>query len=140
MPCSAYSTLQKLICNQRPLPETPGSWRLLSYILLLSLCNIQVAFYSWNPSTQHSQVQTATWRPAITGVPWESVLGLTLLDVFLGDLKRETQSTLSELADGTTPSGAKGRAARQKDLMCRPVGTSWNSRRTNAKYCTWDGL
>jgi len=60
------------------------------------------------------------WKSVMNSVPWESVLGPVLFDIFVGNMESGIKSTFSKFADDTklsiTVIMLEGRDAIQRDL------------------------
>jgi len=56
--------------------------------------------------TQRVVVYGFTWRPEMSGIPQGLVLGPVLFNIFVGNMKSEMESTLSNFANDTKLSGA----------------------------------
>jgi len=60
------------------------------------------------------------WKSVMNSVPWESVLGPVLFDIFVGNMESGIKSTFSKFADDTklsiTVIMLEGRDALQRDL------------------------
>ncbi|GAB0182745.1 hypothetical protein GRJ2_000739800 [Grus japonensis] len=79
------------------------------------------------------------WRPVTSGVPQGLVLGLALINIFVGDMDRGIECTLSTFVNDTKLSGAadllEGRDAIQKDLDRLEEWTCENRMKFNKAKC-----
>ncbi|TRZ08437.1 hypothetical protein HGM15179_018666 [Zosterops borbonicus] len=79
------------------------------------------------------------WRPVTNGVPQGSVLGSTLFDIFVGNMDRRIEGTLSKFANDTELCAAvdmlEGRDAIQRDLDRLERWDSVNLMKFNKTKC-----
>ena len=74
----------------------------------------------WLHSITVLKSSVSKWRPVMSGVPQESVLGLMLFNIFVSNTYSGIECTLSKFADDTklcdTVDTLEGRDAIQRDL------------------------
>jgi len=79
------------------------------------------------------------WKPAMSGVPQESLLGPILFNIFINDIYSGTECTLHKFADDTKLRGAvhmlEGRDAIQRDVESLKEWSHVNLMKFNKAKC-----